>query len=62
VPNYLEPITQLSEEAGLLEARGGGDFSCLKNYMACGELRIDENFEMIAVEVKAGTQDLLRKL
>jgi len=62
VPKYLEPITQLSEEAGLLEARGGGDFICLNNYIACGELWIDEDFEMIAVEVKAGTQDLLRKL
>jgi hypothetical protein len=33
-------------------ARGGGVFICVKNYIACAELWVDEEFEMIAVEVK----------
>ena len=33
-------------------SRGGGVFICVKNYIACGELWVDEEFEMIAVEVK----------
>jgi hypothetical protein len=32
--------------------RGGGVFICVKNCIACAELWIDENYEMIAVEVK----------
>jgi hypothetical protein len=32
--------------------RGGGVFTCAKNYIACVELFVDEEFEMIAVEVK----------
>ncbi|PNF40765.1 hypothetical protein B7P43_G17379 [Cryptotermes secundus] len=32
--------------------RGGGVFICVKNYIACVELWVDEDFEMIAVEVK----------
>jgi hypothetical protein len=32
--------------------RGGGVFICVKNYIAYVELRVDEEFEMIAVEVK----------
>ncbi|PNF22858.1 hypothetical protein B7P43_G16578, partial [Cryptotermes secundus] len=32
--------------------RGGGVFICVKNYIACMELWVDEHFEMIAVEVK----------
>jgi hypothetical protein len=31
---------------------GGGVFICVKNYIACEELWVDEDFEMIAVEVK----------
>jgi hypothetical protein len=33
-------------------ARGGGVFICVKNPIACTELWVDEDFEMIAVEVK----------
>jgi hypothetical protein len=33
-------------------ARDGGAFICVKNYIACGELWVDEDSEMIAVEVK----------
>jgi hypothetical protein len=47
---YLGTITQLSGETGILE--GGGVFICVKNYTACAELWVDEDFEMIAVEVK----------
>jgi len=32
--------------------RGGGVFICVKNYIDCRELWTDEDFEMIAVEVK----------
>jgi len=32
--------------------RGGGVFICVKNYIDCGELWLDEKFEMIAIEVK----------
>jgi hypothetical protein len=32
--------------------RGGGVFICVKNYIACVELWVDEDFEMMAVEVK----------
>jgi hypothetical protein len=31
---------------------GGGVFICVKNYIACAELWVDEDFEMITVEVK----------
>jgi hypothetical protein len=33
-------------------ARGGGVFICVKNPIACTELWADEDFEMIAVELK----------
>jgi len=33
--------------------RGGGVFICVKNYIDCRELWTDEDFEMIAVEVKS---------
>ena len=33
-------------------ARGGGVFICVKNIIASTELWVDEDFEMIAVEVK----------
>ena len=33
-------------------ARGGGGFICVKNFIAATELRVDDDFEMIAVEVK----------
>src|SRR5215469_6633922 len=32
--------------------RGGGVFICVKNYIDCRELWADEDFEMIAIEVK----------
>ena len=32
--------------------RGGGAFICVKNCIDCRELQVDENFEMIAIEVK----------
>jgi hypothetical protein len=31
---------------------GGGVFICVKNYIDCRELWSDEDFEMLAVEVK----------
>jgi hypothetical protein len=34
-------------------SRGGGVFICVKNYIACRELWTDEDFEMLAVEVKS---------
>jgi hypothetical protein len=34
------------------KTRGGGVFICAKDYTACAELWMDEDFEMIAVEVK----------
>jgi len=33
-------------------SRGGGVFICVKNYIDCRELWTDEDFEMVAVEVK----------
>jgi hypothetical protein len=33
-------------------ARGGGVFICVKNNITCSELRFDDDFEIIAVEVK----------
>lgn len=33
-------------------SRGGGVFICVKNYIDCRELWADEDFEMIAVEIK----------
>jgi hypothetical protein len=33
-------------------AHGGGVFICVKNLIACTELWVDEDFEMITVEVK----------
>ena len=41
---------------------GDGVFICVKNYIDCRELCADEDFEMIAIKVKAGTQILLGKL
>jgi hypothetical protein len=32
--------------------RGGGSFICVKNIIACTEVWVDDDFEMIAVEVK----------
>jgi hypothetical protein len=32
--------------------RGGGEFICVKNYIDCRELWTDDDFEMIAVELK----------
>jgi hypothetical protein len=32
--------------------RGGGVFICVKNYIACVELWVDEDFGIIAVEAK----------
>ena len=32
--------------------QGGGVFICVKNYIDCRELWADEDFEMIAIEVK----------
>jgi hypothetical protein len=34
-------------------SRGGGVFICVENYIDCRELWTDEDFEMIAVEVKS---------
>ena len=33
-------------------SRGGGVFICVKNYIDCRELWVDEDFEMIAIEIK----------
>ena len=33
-------------------ARGGGVFICVKNNIACSELWVDDEFEIIAVEIK----------
>ena len=33
-------------------ARVGGVFICVRNYIACVDLLVDEDFETIAVEVK----------
>jgi hypothetical protein len=33
-------------------ARRGGVFICVKNYIACAELRVGEDSEIIAVTVK----------
>jgi len=35
-------------------SRGGGIFICVKNYIDCRVLCIDEIFEVIAVEIKGG--------
>ena len=32
--------------------QGGGRFICVKNYINCMEIWADEDFEMIAIEVK----------
>ena len=34
------------------QARGGGVFICVKNNIACSELWVDEDFEILAIEVK----------
>ena len=33
-------------------SRGGGVFICVKNYIDCRELWVDEDFEIIAIEIK----------
>jgi hypothetical protein len=33
-------------------SRGGGVFICVKSYINCREVWVDEDFEMIAVEIK----------
>jgi hypothetical protein len=33
-------------------SRGGGVFICVKNNIVCGELWVDEDFEIRAVELK----------
>jgi hypothetical protein len=33
--------------------RGGGVFICVENYIDCREVWVDEDFEMIAIEVKS---------
>jgi hypothetical protein len=33
-------------------ARGGGVFICVKSNIACSELGVDDEFEILAVEVK----------
>jgi hypothetical protein len=45
---YLGMITQLSGETGILEVV----IICVKNYIACVEVWVDENCEMLTVEVK----------
>jgi hypothetical protein len=37
-------------------SRGGGVFICVKNHIVCRELWTDDEFEMIAVEVKSRNQ------
>ena len=34
------------------QARGGGVFICVKNNIACSELWVDDDFEILAIEVK----------
>ena len=50
VRKLLGQITQHSEER---DASGVGVFICVKTYITCGELWLDEVCEMIAVEVNA---------
>jgi hypothetical protein len=49
-PKCLGLFYNFSEETGVLV--GVGVFICVKNYVSCAELWLDEGFEMIAVEVK----------
>ena len=42
--------------------RGGGVFICVKNYIDCRELCTDEDFEMIAVEVKGRDPKFTREI
>jgi hypothetical protein len=46
---YLWMIKQPSGDTGAL---GGGIFVCEKKYIECRELWVEEDFEMIAIEVK----------
>jgi len=39
-------------------SRGGGVFICVKNHIVCRELWTDEEFEMIAVDIKSRNQKL----
>jgi hypothetical protein len=56
---YVGTITQPSGETGVLE--GGGGCICVKNYIDIRELWVDEDFEMIAIEVKIRDPNLLGK-
>jgi hypothetical protein len=51
---YLGMITQPSGETGVL---GLWSIHCVKNSIDCGELYAVDNFEILAIEVKAGTQN-----
>jgi hypothetical protein len=42
--------------------RGGGVFICVKNYIDCRELWTDDDFEMIAVEVKGRDPKFTREI
>ena len=46
---FLGLITQLSEGR---HTSGGGVFVCVKTYVTCAELWVDEVYEMLAIEVK----------
>jgi len=52
----LRKILTMLKSAGLIlqltVARGGGVFICVKSIVASTELWVDEDYEMIAVEVK----------
>ena len=39
-------------------SRGGGVFTCVKNHIVCSELRTDDEFETLAVEIKSSNQTL----
>jgi hypothetical protein len=41
--------------------RGGVVFICVKNNIACSELWIDDEFEIIAVEIKGSALDVRGK-
>ena len=47
--NCLGRITRLLEETG---RPGGGLFICVKNNIACSGLCVDDDFEILAIEVK----------
>ena len=39
-------------------SRGGGVFICVKNHIVCSELWTDDEYEMLAVEIKSSKQTL----